>query len=267
VLAHREIIAIHDPATPERPTGWEQRFTTRRLIGLETEIAEAIASGVASHTGALAPETVAVACAVASLGTDQHDAVTRLCTQGNSIEVLVGRAGTGKTYTLAAVASAYRTAGWTTIGVAPSARAARELETGAEIASFTVPRFDHHRSDHPLNANTVVVVDEAGMCGTVDLHHIISTARQADAKVILVGDHRQLPEVQAGGGLAKAIVALGDHVCELTINRRQVEPWEIDALDHLRHGEVADAWDAYLTHDRAEADETLGEHTPRVRAA
>ncbi|MCW2751173.1 MAG: conjugative relaxase, partial [Aeromicrobium sp.] len=250
VLAHSEIVAIHDPASPARATGWEQRFTSRRLIALETEIADAITSGVAPHTGSLVPEAVAVACTVASLGTDQHDAVTRLCSQGNAIEVLVGRAGTGKTYTLAAVASAYRAAGWNTIGVAPSARAARELETGAGIASFTVPRFDHHRNDHPLSANTVVIVDETGMCGTVDLHHVITTARQAGAKVILVGDHHQLPEVQAGGGLANAIATLGERVCELTTNRRQVELWEVDALDHLRHGDVADAWDAYLTHDR-----------------
>lgn len=261
VLANPEIVAIHDPAAPARATGWEQRFTTRRLIALETEIADAIASGVASQTGALAPGAVAVACTVASLGTDQHDAVTRLCTQGNAIEVLVGRAGTGKTFTLAAVASAYRAAGCKTIGVAPSARAARELETGAGIGSFTVPRFDHHRNDHPLTASTVVIVDETGMCGTVDLHHVISTARQAGAKVILVGDHYQLPEVQAGGGLANAIATLGDQVCELTINRRQVEPWEVDALDHLRHGDVADAWDAYLTHDRVRIlDDPIGLH-------
>ena len=246
VLAHPEIVAIHDPTSPDRPTGWEQRFTTRRLIALETEVSHAIASGVATHTGALDPASVVVA----SLGLDQHDAVTRLCTQGNAIEVLVGRAGTGKTYTLAAVTSAYRSAGWTTIGVAPSARAARELETGAEIASFTVPRFDHHLRDHPLTTSSLVVVDEAGMCGTVDLHHIVTAARNAGAKVILVGDHHQLPEVQAGGGLANAIATLGEGVCELTENRRQVEPWEIDALDHLRHGDVANAWDAYLSHDR-----------------
>ena len=83
--------------------------------------------------------------------------------------MLVGRAGTGKTYTLAAVADAYRAAGWTVVGVAPSARAARELEHGAGIAAFTVPRFHHHIDRHPLTAATVVVVDEAGMCGTVDL--------------------------------------------------------------------------------------------------
>ena len=103
VLAHPEIVAIHDPAAAGRPAGWEQRFTTRRLRALETEIGDAIASGVESNTGAVASESVAVASTDASLGTDQHDAVTRPCTQGNAIKVLFGRAGTGKTYTLAAV--------------------------------------------------------------------------------------------------------------------------------------------------------------------
>ena len=55
------------------------------------------------------------------------------------MEVLIGRARTGKTYTLAAVASAYRAAGWDVVGVAPSARAAHELETAAGITSFIVP--------------------------------------------------------------------------------------------------------------------------------
>lgn len=265
VLAHPEIVPIHDPAAPARSAGWEQRYTTRHVISLENELTQAIASSVASSTGSLPLEQVEVACAVASLGADQHLAVTRLCTQGHAIEVLVGRAGTGKTFTLAAVASAYTAAGWGVIGVAPSARAARELETGASIESFTVPRFDHHIADHPLSANTVVVVDEAGMCGTTDLHHVVTTARGAGAKVILVGDHHQLPEVRAGGGLAAAIAVLGDEVCELTVNRRQVEAWEIEALAHLRHGDVATAWDAYVVHDRVRvADDPLALHHAAV---
>ena len=60
--------------------------------------------------------------------------------------------------------------------------------------------------------------------------------------MILTGDHRQLPEVAAGGGLAAAVTAVGDRVCELTTNRRQIEPWEVDALDQLRHGDLAAAW-------------------------
>ncbi|MEP6660548.1 MAG: MobF family relaxase, partial [Acidimicrobiales bacterium] len=265
VLALDEIVTIRDPATLDRPAGWEQRYTTRRLIASEAELADAIASGVASHTGALAPDGVTIACAVASLGDDQHAAATRLCTQGNAIEVLVGRAGTGKTYTLAAVASAYRAVGWNIVGVAPSARAARELETGGHIPAFTIPRFDHHINDHPLTTNTVVVVDEAGMCGTIDLYHVVTTARRAGAKVILVGDHHQLPEIAAGGGLANAIATLGDHVCELTTNRRQNEAWEIDALEDLRHGDVTTAWNAYLAHDRVRvADDPVVLHRSAV---
>ena len=265
VLAHPEIVAVHDPAAPTRPAGWEQRYTTRHLISLENELTHAIAASVASSTGSLPSDQVAVACASAPLGPDQHDAVTRLCTQGNGVEVLVGRAGTGKTFTLAAVASPYTAAGWNVVGVAPSARAARELETGAGIDSFTVPRFDRHIAGHPLTANTVVVVDEAGMCGTIDLHHVVTTARRAGAKVILVGDHHQLPEVRAGGGLAAAITALGGHVCELTVNRRQVETWEVDALAHMRHGDVTTAWHAYVAHDRVRvADDPVALHHTAV---
>ena len=56
----------------------------------------------------------------------------------------------------------------------------RGLETGAGIASFTVPRFDHHRSDHPLNANTVVVVEPADLLdrptGLADLYVALTRA-------------------------------------------------------------------------------------------
>jgi hypothetical protein len=43
-------VAISYPASPDRSAGWEQRHTTRRMIALETELSDAIASGVASHT-------------------------------------------------------------------------------------------------------------------------------------------------------------------------------------------------------------------------
>jgi conjugative relaxase-like TrwC/TraI family protein len=249
VLAHPELVAIQ-PLGIAGAAGWEERYTTRRLIGLETGIRTTIAAGIGSDTGRLQPGRVAIACASASLGADQHDAVTRLCGQGNAIEVLVGRAGTGKTYTLNTIATAYRQNGWNVIGVAPSARAARELHNGANITSFTIPRFHNQLARTPLTANTVVMVDEAGMCGTVDLHKLITVVRAAGAKMILVGDNHQLPEIQAGGGLTHAITALGNKTCELTVNRRQTEPWEQDALAQLRHGNITSAWNAYTEHGR-----------------
>ncbi len=59
---------------------------------------------------------------------------------------------------------------------------------------------------------------------------------------MLVGDHRQLPKLAAGGtfhALARDLPAV------LTENRRQVHGWERAALDQLRGGDVATGLAAY----------------------
>ena len=254
VLARPEIIPL-TTATGTR-TGWEQRYTTRALVELEAELLDAVANRIGGPIGALGGDRIAAAIRNATmLGADQQTAVQQLLGQGDPVEVLVGKAGTGKTFTLATVAAAYQAAGYRMVGVAPSARAARELADGTGLETFTVPRYHHAIKDRSLDPRSIVLVDEAGMCGTVDLHSVVTTARRAGAKVILVGDHHQLPEISAGGGFRAAVDRLGGQVCELTVNRRVTEPWEIDALDELRCGHVGTAWAAYRSHDRV----TIGE--------
>ena len=157
----------------------------------------------------------------------------------------------------------YQTAGRRLVGVCPTARAARELADGAGIESFTIPRFNMHAH---LDANTIVVVDEAAMCATVDLHQIVTRAHAAGAKVILVGDHHQLPEIAAGGGFRAALDALGNQACELTINRRQHHQWEHAALDQLRSGDVAAFWNTYTQHDRVVLADTANDIRNRAVA-
>jgi hypothetical protein len=96
----------------------------------------------------------------------------------------------------------------------------------------------------------VIVVDEAAMAGTRDIAAIVAQAADAGAKVLLVGDHHQLPEVAAGGAFRATLDVLGSRVVELTVNRRQQESWEQAALDQLRDGDVATAFAAYREHGR-----------------
>lgn len=246
VLADPSVVTMH-PASSA--TGWEARVTTRSHLELEAELLSAIDSD--DRPRRVAERALDHALAThPMLHDEQRAAVLRLCTRQRAVEVMVGRAGTGKTTTLAAVAAAYTADGSRVIGVAPSARAARELADGAHVDTFTVPRFHYHVTDQRLDGRSVVIVDEAGMCGTVDLHSIVTTATSAGAKVILVGDHHQLPEVTAGGGFRAAVARAGTDVVELTVNRRQHERWEIDALDQLRHGNPHLAFDAYRIHGR-----------------
>ena len=65
---------------------------------------------------------------------------------------------------------------------------------------------------------------------------------------MLVGDHRQLPEIEAGGAF-RGLVQRGVAV-ELTENRRQRHAWERTALDHLRDGRADQAVALYRRHGR-----------------
>ena len=92
------------------------------------------------------------------------------------------------------------------------------------------------------------------MVGTRQLARVLDHAAAARTKVVLVGDPRQLPEIDAGG-LLRGLGARMPTI-RLTENRRQRESWERDALAHLRDGHVDDAVAAYQQHGRIRTDQT-----------
>lgn len=95
------------------------------------------------------------------------------------------------------------------------------------------------------------------MVGTRQLARVLDLARMNGTKVVLVGDHRQLPEINAGG----AFGALSEELAALTLrqNRRQVEKWERTALTALRDGNPDRAVDAYLAAGRVKVADTSGD--------
>lgn len=77
------------------------------------------------------------------------------------------------------------------------------------------------------------------MLGTRDLAELLTHAAAARAKVVLAGDHHQLPEIDAGG-VFRALVARTNPV-RLTVNRRQQEPHAREMLDLWRQARVRHA--------------------------
>ncbi len=94
------------------------------------------------------------------------------------------------------------------------------------------------------------------MVGTRTYGTLLEHAARAKAKVVLVGDHRQLPEIDAGG-VFRGLHARGGAI-ELSENRRQREGWERDALAALREGAAAPALAAYARHGRLVIEDTAG---------
>ena len=85
------------------------------------------------------------------------------------------------------------------------------------------------------------------MVGTRALADLVSRVHQAGAKIVLIGDACQLPEIEAGGAFAG--LARRTNPAVLRTNRRQHERWERQALADLRLGHAPEALAAYQAVD------------------
>jgi conjugative relaxase-like TrwC/TraI family protein len=112
-----------------------------------------------------------------------------------------------------------------------------------------VSRAEEEVARWQLRPGHLVIVDEASLVGTFALDELVAAAREARAKVVLVGDQAQLSAIDAGGMFAALVRDRGDLAAELTDVRRFVNPWEKTASVELRAGS-ADAIDAYASHGR-----------------
>jgi conjugative relaxase-like TrwC/TraI family protein len=180
----------------------------------------------------------------------------------------VGPAGAGKTTMLSAAAHDLESHARLVFGVAPTAKAARVLETETGIRSDTVAKLLHewNRIDRPpeppwrLPTGTTLIVDEAGMLATGDLHQLTGLADHHQWRLVLVGDPCQLQAVTRGGMFAELCATA--RTIELDTIHRFRHDWEAAASLKLRHGDPA-GLAAYLAHDRIVAA-PLAEHLEHI---
>jgi conjugative relaxase-like TrwC/TraI family protein len=246
-LADRSIVRLQDGRAPAGLT--EPRFTTRDMLAVERELIDSSLARRYDRAGKANGKAINDALADRSLSEEQRRVVVDLCDGRGGVAVVRAPAGTGKTFALDAAREAWQTSGLTVVGCALSARAALELQDQAGIDSLTIARLRQRLGDSAqLPYRGVLVVDEAGMVGTRELAELAKAARMFDTKLVLVGDDRQLPEIQAGGAFRALADRLG--ASELHEVRRQREPWDRAALDQLRDGEVERWARAYRDHGR-----------------
>lgn len=246
----------------ERPES--ARFSTPGQLRAEALLAAAaVERGAPTVTVEHADEVLArFAAAGRPLGVDQAAAVRGVLTSGAQVEVIAAAAGTGKSFTVGVLADMWATGGRRVVGLAPSEVAAEVLrDEGLSAANTTAwlgaqRRLAAVRPGAPdgfgderwrLHAGDLVVVDEAGMTTTDDLAAILDLCARVGAKLLLVGDPRQLAAVGPGGALAD--LATRGIRYELTEVRRFVHGWEGPASLRLREGDASVLAD-YAKHGR-----------------
>lgn len=149
------------------------------------------------------------------------------------IKLVVGWAGTGKSFTMGAVREAYEGEGYRVLGAAFSGKAADELQKGSGIDSATLDSRLASLSFERLQLDdrTVLVVDEAGMAGTRHVDAILRHAAKAGSKVVLLGDPKQIKPIAAGGAFELLKEMVGS--VELEEVFRQKEPWFMKAVKSI----------------------------------
>ena len=238
----------------------QERFTSRDMIVVENrleragdELADRAGHGVADRHRDAAIGTAEGRGLV--LSGEQRDAFDHV-TGNAGLASVVGYAGSGKSAMLGVAREAWEREGYTVRGAALSGIAAENLEGGSGIQSRTIASLEHAwgQGREQLGPKDVLVVDEAGMIGSRQMERVLSQARDAGAKVVMVGDPEQLQAIEAGAAFRSITERHG--AAEISDVRRQHEDWQKDATRALATGRTGEAVHAYATHGMVHAAET-----------
>lgn len=219
------------------------KYTTQTAIQRELETIRLMQAGK-GKVAAIA-ELSEVACCLADVTTlteEQRRAIEMSATSSDRILAWQGVAGSGKTYSLKLFSELATDKGYTVRGFAPSAEAAHGLARAANISSDTVASLLVRNADTqraPAD-KAIWIVDEAGLLSAKDAHALLKRAIAQKARVILVGDTRQLSAVEAGNPF-KSLQAGGIQTAYLEESRRQKTQDLKRAIALLESGQIENA--------------------------
>ena len=242
-----------------------QRFATTEYLAAERTMWSAAATLVSNYGQRTDPGRVAAHMAEAERRrgwsySDQQRGATGQLVGPSNLVCVVGIAGAGKTTILEQSVAEWRASGQRVIGAAIAGIAADNLrrETGAD--SYTLAKLittwdrrdqasepaakDDRRAkallastaELELDRKSVIVVDEAGMADVVTLSRVLDRARNAGAKVVLVGDPRQFGAIQAGAGFRGLVERYGAARLDQVV--RQRAPEDCRASERLSQGDM-----------------------------
>jgi conjugative relaxase-like TrwC/TraI family protein len=213
------------------------RLTTAAALERDRLLVTIAIRGKARLQPIATPDAVAQIARLKNFTPDQTAAIELAATSTDSVVLIQGDAGTGKTYALSGLREIAN--GRQLRGLAPSAAAAVTLESESGIPAQTLDSY-------LLSPNTVrgetLILDEAGLMSSRQALALLSKAQQHECRVILIGDTKQLSSVEAGCPF-RLLQRAGVQTAYMTENRRQKDPKLKAAIDLAARGQIAQSYE------------------------
>ena len=194
------------------------------------ERGDLIADGQAVTSGRLRDDELLIRCALeehawappfrevviqrhAGAELDAHQREAFGMALANRVSVISGGAGTGKTYVVAHLTAAFQKNEMSVCLCAPTGKAAKRIEQllrdhGVDASASTIHRllgYNGVEFREDQIAADVVIIDEVSMVDVRLMAELLKRLALARTRLILVGDHHQLPPVGPGNTLRDII--------------------------------------------------------------
>ena len=213
-------------------------YSTRHTLQMEQEVRD-MAAGMTADTGhslsaqVIEARVTGLLKAGYPLSEEQIAAIRTITSSAGRVAIIEGAAGSGKTTTLRPIADLYRERGSDIIATAVAWRTAVALGNDVDARPFCVDKLLRltARGGIGINKDTIIIVDEAGMLSTRQVHHILQLSERHGAKIVFAGDTQQQQPVEAGPGLRLIRDAVGS--VRVDRIRRQKADLE-DILTHVQ---------------------------------
>jgi len=178
---------------------------------------------------------------------------------GDGLTFTQGRAGAGKSYMLGAVRQVHERSGYNVVGLAPTNSVVADMKKDGFTVASTVhaAMFRAEKGKLNWNGKTVVIVDESSMLDSEIMLKLYHQVAQTGAKLMMVGDDRQLSSISRGGMWP---LLTDRHSASLMnqINRQEAD-WQKDASIAFSEGRIGDAVRAYADRKFVHWDNTIDE--------
>lgn len=174
----------------------------------------------------------------------QRDAFISALTKPGAINIVSGRAGSGKSTMMEAIKDFYDTKGIIMFGSSTSATATNGL---AEAVNLNISDYANcaklihmiHEGKSPITNKHVLTIDEAGFLDLDVIYEIVKHCNEKGARILLAGEASQLQNVMAGSSFR----ILSDQFGFTAVNEinRQREDWAREMVEGFACGRAGES--------------------------